>query len=166
MAVWSEAAGICGSRRRRRGAQRGDLPPLPVQPGTPAELSLETLRRLTHLQVADLPAGEGQHVDDGAAPHVDGVAALLVEHADVVLRLVEVEPGRLWGRQGGGQGDQPARRCPWACPRCLWACPGCLWVCLRYLWACLSCLWVCLSRLWACPHGLWAWLTQAEQEPG
>lgn len=52
-----------------------------------------------HLEVADSSAGEGQRVDDGAAAHVDGVAALLVVHADVVLRLMEVEPGGLWGRQ-------------------------------------------------------------------
>lgn len=43
--------------------------------------------------------GEGQHVDDGPAAHVHGVAPLLVVHADVVLRLMEVEPGGLWGRQ-------------------------------------------------------------------
>lgn len=52
-----------------------------------------------HLEVADASAGEGQHVDDGPAAHVHGVAPLLVVHADVVLRLVEVEPGGLWGRQ-------------------------------------------------------------------
>lgn len=46
-----------------------------------------------HLDVSDASAGERQHVDDGLAAHVHGVAALLVVHADVVLRLMEVEAG-------------------------------------------------------------------------
>lgn len=51
-----------------------------------------------HLEVADASVGERQHVDDGLTAHIHGVASLLMVHADVVLRLVEVEPGGLWGR--------------------------------------------------------------------
>lgn len=49
----------------------------------------------THQHVSDASVAEGQNVDHGSAAHKKSVAALLVIHADIVLRSGEVEPRSL-----------------------------------------------------------------------
>ena len=49
----------------------------------------------SYLQVMDASVCEVQHVDLCPSAYVERVAALLVVHADVVLRCFEVKPGGL-----------------------------------------------------------------------
>lgn len=64
--------------------------------------------RAGYLQVMDPSVGEVQDEDHGPSPHIQGVGPFLVVHADVVLRLGEVEPGGTWWskpNQIGGGGE-------------------------------------------------------------